>query len=126
MLTVYFMFVCNPTMTTNSLRIVNGRAFTTNFYPKHKTFGYHIPIAIGTVKRRRNPANCKCAVMPSPFFFCRPYDCHFSCLVFVSFTILITENICPLMKIQKKVEITGIIKEGSLVLSLSRPATGII
>ncbi len=41
-------------------RFAMGGIFTTNIDSEHKTFGYH-----KTVKRRRNPAYCQCAVIVS-------------------------------------------------------------
>jgi len=47
-------------------------------------------------------------------------------MAFVSFTILRTENICPLIKIKKNVKIIGKINGGSFDLSFISPTTGII
>ena len=54
------------------------------------------------------------------------FCCHFSCFAFIIFTILKTENICPIMKIKKAVNITGMMNSGLFDLLLSSPATGII
>ena len=118
---IFFMVVFFSSLQITFCRFAMGGIFTTNVHSEDWTFCNH-----KCVIEARHPAYCKCAVMPSPFFFCRPIDCHFSCLDFVSFIILKTENICPLMKIKKKVEITGITNGGSFALSLSSPATGII
>ncbi len=52
--------------------------------------------------------------------------CHIILLAFVIFTILRTENICPLIKIKKNVKIIGKINGGSFDLSFSSLTTGII